>query len=99
MKILILGVAGFIGSNLVERILNTKPDWVITGIDISSKKISDFLDHKNFVYKKIDVLSQTDIIEKLIEENDIILPLVAIANPSIYVTDPLRKDMKWKTRA
>lgn len=88
MNILILGAGGFIGSNLIEGILERNLDWKITGVDISSKKIEEFLDKINYV--QADVLKDKDLIENLVKENDVILPLVAIANPSIYVTNPLK---------
>lgn len=90
MKILILGVGGFIGSNLTEKILKTKPDWHITGVDIVDEKVAEFMNEKNFDFKKINVLKEPQEIETLIKASDVVFPLVAIANPSIYVTDPLK---------
>ena len=49
MNILILGAGGFIGSNLIEGILERNLDWKVTGVDISSKKIEEFLDKINYV--------------------------------------------------
>lgn len=87
-RILILGIGGFIGSNLLPVLLDS--DFKVTGVDISDVKISEYLDRKNFHFLKIDVLKDFDAIDKLISEHDIILPLVAIANPSVYVKDPIR---------
>lgn len=90
MKILVIGVGGFIGSNLVETVLREHRDWKITGVDISFKKVEEFQNDGNLKLIKADVLKEFDIIDKLIQENDVILPFAAVANPSIYVTDPLR---------
>ena len=38
MKVLILGVNGFIGNALTERILTTT-DWEVFGLDMSAEKI------------------------------------------------------------
>ena len=66
MNILILGAGGFIGSNLIEGILERNLDWKVTGVDISSKKIEEFLDKINYV--QADVLKDKDLIENLIKD-------------------------------
>ena len=88
MNILILGAGGFIGSNLIEAIIKEKPEWNVIGVDISSAKLSGMLDKIQYIHA--DVLKETEKIDLLIQESDVVLPLVAIANPAIYVTDPLR---------
>ena len=88
MNILILGAGGFIGSNLIEAIVNEHPDWHVTGVDLFSKKVEEFLDRINYI--QANVLKDTALIEDLVKQSDVVLPLVAIANPSIYVTDPLK---------
>ncbi len=90
MNVLILGAGGFIGSNLIEEIVQNHKDWHTTGVDISDKKITHLLGSKNFNFIKLNVLEESKKIEELVVDHDVILPLVAIANPSIYVTDPLR---------
>ena len=88
MNILILGAGGFIGSNLIEAIVEHRKEWNVVGVDLSSHKIEEFLDKIKFV--KANVLEETELIEELVKHADIVLPLVAIANPSVYVTDPLK---------
>ena len=88
MNILILGAGGFIGSNLIEAIVNQHPEWNVTGVDLSNQKINEFLDKINYV--QANVLKDVELIENLIKASDVVLPLVAIANPSVYVTDPLK---------
>ena len=88
LKILILGVNGFIGSSLTERILNTT-DWEIYGLDIDTHKINEFLNHPRFHFVEGDININKEWIEYNVKKCDIILPLVAVANPSVYVSNPL----------
>ncbi len=88
MNILILGAGGFIGSNLIEAIIKEKPEWNVIGVDISSTKLSGMLDKIQYI--QADVLKEAKTIDSLIQRSDVVLPLVAIANPAIYVTNPLK---------
>ncbi len=89
MKVLILGVNGFIGSHLSEKIL-TETDWDIYGLDISSEKIGNVIDNPRFHFLEGDIDINKEWIEYHIKKCDVVLPLVAIATPLTYVQDPLR---------
>lgn len=88
-KILILGVNGFIGSALTERIL-ASTDWQIYGMDMASNKLGDCVNDARFHFVEGDITINKEWIEYHIKKCDVVLPLVAIATPSVYVTDPLR---------
>ena len=88
MKVLILGVNGFIGNALTERILSTT-DWSVSGLDIGSDKIAPFKGHARFTYLEGDIAINKEWIEYQVKKCDVVLPLVAIATPSLYVKDPL----------
>ena len=88
MKVLILGVNGFIGNALTERILNTTP-WEVSGLDIGSDKIAPFIGQPRFTYLEGDIAINKEWIEYQVKKCDVVLPLVAIANPSVYVKEPL----------
>lgn len=89
MRILILGVNGFIGSHLSEAILNDT-DWTIAGLDLQNDKIEELLSNPRLTFKQGNMLESNAWIESEIQKADAVLPLVAIANPAIYVDDPLR---------
>jgi nucleoside-diphosphate-sugar epimerase len=88
MKILILGVNGFIGSNLSEHILK-HTDWQVYGMDIGSDKITNCLLNPNFHYVEGDITINKEWVEYHVKKCDVIMPLVAIATPAAYVKDPL----------
>jgi len=88
LKVLILGVNGFIGSNLSAHILK-RTDWQIFGMDIGCDKIADLLDNPRFHYVEGDITINKEWIEYHVKKCDVILPLVAIATPATYVQNPL----------
>lgn len=90
MNILIVGAGGFIGSHLIEEILKNQREWKVTAIDISSAKIAHLLNDENMNFIRSDILQDYNTLEQQIECCEIVFPLAAIANPSIYVQDPLK---------
>ena len=90
MNILIIGAGGFIGSHLVEEILKNNREYKVSAIDISSEKISHLLQDKNIKFIQSDILCDYDILDEEVKNSDIVFPLAAIANPLIYIQDPLR---------
>lgn len=89
MNILVLGANGFIGSHLCEAIL-AKTDWHVDAIDIKQHHLSQLLSHPRFEFEEMDMVKATARINEKIKKADVILPFVAIANPALYVQDPLR---------
>lgn len=89
MKVLILGVNGFIGNALTRRILTTT-DWEVYGLDMSDNKLEHSLGDPRFHFLEGDITINKEWIEYNIKKCDVVLPLVAIATPVTYVKDPLR---------
>ena len=87
-KILILGVNGFIGSSLTERVLNTT-DWEVYGMDIGTHKLDGCMGHERFHFVEGDITINKEWIAYHIKKCDVVLPLVAVATPSLYVSNPL----------
>ena len=110
-KLCILGVNGFIGHHLSQRIL-ADTEWEVYGMDMSSDRVSDLMKHPRFHFFEGDITINREWIEYHIRKCDVILPLVAIATPAMYVREPLkvfeldfeanlpivRSCVKWKKR-
>ena len=88
-KICILGVNGFIGHHLSQRIL-ADTDWEVFGMDMGSDRISDLMQNKRFRFFEGDITINREWIEYHIRKCDVVLPLVAIATPATYVREPLK---------
>jgi len=89
LKVLILGVNGFIGNALTERILKTT-DWYVYGMDMMDNKLGGCLNHERFHFVDGDITINREWIEYHVKKCDVVLPLVAIATPATYMLDPLR---------
>jgi nucleoside-diphosphate-sugar epimerase len=88
MKILILGVNGFIGHHLSQKIID-ETDWRVFGMDMASDRVAHLLDHERFQFYEGDITINREWVEYHIKKCDLVLPLVAIATPATYVKDPL----------
>jgi nucleoside-diphosphate-sugar epimerase len=88
-RILILGVNGFIGHHLSQKIIASS-DWEIYGMDMQTERIADLLDERRFHFFEGDITINREWIEYHVKKCDVLLPLVAIATPATYVREPLR---------
>ena len=88
-SVLILGVNGFIGSHLSERLL-ASGKYEIYGLDLHSNYITHLLNRPGFHFREGDISIHREWIEYHIRKCDIVLPLVAIATPIEYTRNPLR---------
>ena len=89
LKVLILGANGFIGNSLTEYILRHKT-WEVYGMDMESDKLKNCLHHERFKFVEGDITINREWVEYHVKKCDVVLPLVAIANPALYVQQPLR---------
>lgn len=87
MKLVMLGAGGFIGSNLIEYLI-AQGTHELVGVDISDEKL-DGIEGSAFEFIQADVSQSPDLIDDLIGQCDVVVDLVAYANPSIYVMSPL----------
>jgi UDP-4-amino-4-deoxy-L-arabinose formyltransferase / UDP-glucuronic acid dehydrogenase (UDP-4-keto-hexauronic acid decarboxylating) len=88
-SVLILGVNGFIGNHLSERLLESGR-YEVHGMDLFADSLQRLLDHPDFYFSEGDISIHREWIEYHVRKCDIVLPLVAIATPIEYVRNPLR---------
>lgn len=88
-KVLILGVNGFIGNHLTERLLRDG-QYEVYGMDIGSDAIERFIGMDDFNFVEGDIGIHSEWLEYHIKKCDVILPLVAIATPIEYTRNPIK---------
>ncbi len=88
-SVLILGVNGFIGSHLADRLLKSGK-YDVYGFDMRSENLKHLIGKPGFYFKEGDITLHQEWIEYHVRKCDVILPLVAIATPIEYTRNPLR---------
>jgi UDP-4-amino-4-deoxy-L-arabinose formyltransferase / UDP-glucuronic acid dehydrogenase (UDP-4-keto-hexauronic acid decarboxylating) len=88
-SVLILGVDGFIGNALGERLLESGK-YDVYGMDLNARCIDRLVKRPGFHFEEGDISIHREWIEYHIRKCDIVLPLVAIATPIEYTRNPLR---------
>jgi nucleoside-diphosphate-sugar epimerase len=88
MKILLLGAGGFIGANLAERLVNDG-QHEITALDIEREKLDETVKNGEIRFIHFDIRANEKELERLTTDHDAIIDLVAMANPSLYVSNPI----------
>ncbi|MGA8181697.1 MAG: bifunctional UDP-4-amino-4-deoxy-L-arabinose formyltransferase/UDP-glucuronic acid oxidase ArnA [Desulfobacterales bacterium] len=87
--VLILGVDGFIGNHLSERLLNSGK-YEVHGMDLGSTSIERLKDRSGFHFSEGDISIHREWIEYHVRKCDMVLPLVAIATPIEYTRNPIK---------
>lgn len=87
MKILTLGAAGFIGSHLTHRLL--QEGHKVVAIDLASEKVAEDLDHPNLTFMQQDIRCPGWDLDRLTQDADLVIDLIAYANPGLYLRIPL----------
>ncbi|MDX2245497.1 MAG: GDP-mannose 4,6-dehydratase [Bacteroidia bacterium] len=81
-KVLVTGVAGFLGSNLLKKLIAEGHSvWGIDNLSMGKlENISEYLNHERFVFLEKDIV-QTSTFEELDETFDVIVHLAAFKIP------------------
>lgn len=94
MKIAILGAGGFIGSHIVDNLLRSSPHQVI-GVDVEHDKLAEVLaplcqcQRARWRFHREDIRTAMPLVHAIVREADVVVDLVAHANPSMYVARPI----------
>lgn len=90
-KIMITGVAGLIGSHLVEKLLDLGHEvHAFDTVDIDTNmNLSLIKDHENFHYYKGDIRSENDIKNFFQTDASVIYHLASVVGVNRYMEDPL----------
>ena len=88
-SVLILGVNGFIGNALSQRLLDSGK-YEVHGMDLRSNYIQHLIGEPDFHFEEGDISIHGEWLEYHIKKCDIVIPLVAIATPIEYTRNPLR---------
>lgn len=93
MNLLLLGAGGFIGSNLTEHLLRC--GHVVTGVDQTGEKLNEVVHtvsddaRRRLTFHETDIRTSVSLVRELVQRSDVVVDLIAHANPSLYNTRPL----------
>ena len=99
----IVGVAGFIGSHLLEKIIRERT-WNVLGCDmVSPLKIQQLLGAEKkwagrFSFTQMDIVKEPAKLKELIKQSDVVINLAAICNPSEYIKQPMYSEITGKPK-
>jgi UDP-apiose/xylose synthase len=85
--IALFGAGGFIGSNLVEFLLR-ETDHRVIGLDLTDEKLSH-LSSDRLTFRRMDIRTDLGLADDAIRQADVVVDLIAYANPSVYIESPL----------
>ena len=87
MNILNLGGGGFIGSHLTSRLLSE--GHTVTVVDLWTDKLTELLGHPRLTFIQQDIRNPEWDIEPFVAKADLVIDLIAYANPGLYIRMPL----------
>ncbi len=77
MKILITGAAGYIGSELIDHLINDHIIYAVDNLMYDKTSLLRYVGHKNFNFEKLDV-RDTPALGNYLKKCDVVIPLAAL---------------------
>ena len=87
-RIVLLGGGGFIGVHLAEGLLRSNR-WHVTVADIDRTKLDFLLAGRDCTFVPCDIRTDDARAEELVRHADVVVDLIAYANPAVYLSHPL----------
>jgi len=94
MKVLVTGGCGFIGTNLVREILETRPDWQVVNLDLLTyagnlENVAGLEDTGRYEFVRADIADNAAV-DAIFEQHkfDLVLNLAAESHVDRSITDP-----------
>lgn len=87
MHIISFGAGGFIGSHLTARLLAS--GHRVSALDTHADKLADLLADGNLTFLRQDIRTAAVDLDALVAGADLVVDLIAHANPGTYVKQPL----------
>ena len=88
MRALVLGANGFIGSHLVDALLECEEMHVIA-VDKEAHNLWKPRQHSRCDFVETDVLHSLNLVTELIVDADVVIPLIATPRPAQFFHDPV----------
>jgi UDP-apiose/xylose synthase len=86
-NVLALGAGGFIGAHLTERLL--ADGYAVTAVDTHADKLRELLGHPRLRFHAEDIRNPEFDLHGLVQRADLVIDLIAYANPVLYVRMPV----------
>jgi len=87
VKILITGAAGYIGSELIDHLLEEHQIYAVDNLMYDKTSLLRYVGHKNFNFEKLDVRN-TNELQKYMDKCDVIIPLAALVGFPLCERNP-----------
>jgi len=87
-RIILFGGGGFIGSHLVKGLVDNGYTNVVC-LDLEADKLKRIVPAGGYEFLQCDIGADDQLVRSVIQEGDLVIDLVAYANPIIYLERPL----------
>jgi len=88
LKISLFGASGFVGSNLALQLSQSRQHEVLL-CDVEDKKLRLRFENASFSYENVDISTDTDRIDEIVRDSDLVFDLAAYVHPAMFVSNPL----------